>query len=60
LEPGFAVPPLFIPKLLEYHKAGQFPFEKMLRFYRFDEIDEAFAASRACTTCTTAKPAEAF
>jgi aryl-alcohol dehydrogenase len=45
---GFSVPPLFIPKLLEYHKAGQFPFEKMLRFYRFDEINEAFAASRAC------------
>ena len=46
---GFSVPPVFIPKLLEYHKAGQFPFEKMLRFYRFGEINEAFAASRACT-----------
>jgi aryl-alcohol dehydrogenase len=46
---GFSVPPLFIPKLLEYHRAGQFPFEKMLRFYRFDEINEAFAANRACT-----------
>ena len=45
---GFSVTPLFIPKLLEYHKAGQFPFEKMLCFYRFDEINEAFAASRAC------------
>jgi aryl-alcohol dehydrogenase len=46
---GFSVPPLFIPKLLEYYKAGQFPFEKMIRFYRFGEINEAFAASRACT-----------
>jgi aryl-alcohol dehydrogenase len=46
---GFSVPPLFIPKLLEYHRAGQFPFEKMLRFYRFGEINEAFAANRACT-----------
>jgi aryl-alcohol dehydrogenase len=45
---GFSVPPLFIPRLLEYHKAGQFPFEKMLRFYRFSDINEAFAASRAC------------
>jgi aryl-alcohol dehydrogenase len=46
---GFSVPHLFIPKLLEYHEAGKFPFEKMLRFYRFGEINEAFAASRACT-----------
>jgi aryl-alcohol dehydrogenase len=43
---GFSFPPLFIPKLLEYHKAGQFPFEKMVRFYRFEEINEAFEASR--------------
>jgi aryl-alcohol dehydrogenase len=46
---GFSVPPLFIPKLLEYYMAGQFPFEKMLRFYRFGEINEAFAANRACS-----------
>ena len=46
---GFSVPPLFIPRLLEYHRAGKFPFEKMLRFYRFDEIDEAFEASRSCS-----------
>ncbi|MDR2180866.1 MAG: NAD(P)-dependent alcohol dehydrogenase [Synergistaceae bacterium] len=46
---GFSVPPLFIPKLLEYYKVGQFPFEKMLRFYRFDGINEAFEANRACT-----------
>jgi aryl-alcohol dehydrogenase len=45
---GFSFPPLFIPRLLEYYKAGQFPFEKMIRFYRFAEIGEAFAASRAC------------
>ena len=43
---GFSVPPVFIPKLLEYHKTGVFPFEKMLRFYRFDKINEAFAANR--------------
>jgi aryl-alcohol dehydrogenase len=46
---GFSVPPLFIPRLLEYYRTGQFPFEKMLRFYRFGEINEAFAANRACT-----------
>jgi aryl-alcohol dehydrogenase len=45
---GFSFPPLFIPKLLEYYKSGQFPFDKMFRFYRFEEINEAFEASRAC------------
>jgi aryl-alcohol dehydrogenase len=44
---GFSFPPLFIPKLLEYHKSGQFPFDKMIRFYRFGEINEAFEANRA-------------
>jgi aryl-alcohol dehydrogenase len=44
---GFSFPPLFIPKLLEYHKAGLFPFDKMIRFYRFGEINEAFEANRA-------------
>jgi aryl-alcohol dehydrogenase len=46
---GFSVPYLFIPKLLEYHRAGKFPFEKMLHFYRFDEIDKAFEANRSCS-----------
>jgi aryl-alcohol dehydrogenase len=44
---GFSFPPLFIPELLEYYKSGQFPFDKMLRFYRFEEINEAFEANRA-------------
>jgi aryl-alcohol dehydrogenase len=43
---GFSVPALFIPKLLEYYKAGKFPYEKMLTFYRFAEINEAFKANR--------------
>ena len=43
------VPPVFIPRLLEYHRAGSFPFEKMLHFYRFDEIEKAFEASRSCS-----------
>jgi aryl-alcohol dehydrogenase len=45
---GFSFPLLFIPKLLEYHKAGLLPFDKMIRFYRFEDINEAFAASREC------------
>jgi aryl-alcohol dehydrogenase len=46
---GFSFPPLFIPKLIAYYRAGKFPFEKMIRFYRFDEINEAFTANRECT-----------
>ena len=46
---GFSVPYIFIPRLLEYHRAGNFPYEKMLRYYRFDEIDDAFEASRSCS-----------
>jgi aryl-alcohol dehydrogenase len=46
---GFSVPHIFIPKMIAYYKAGKFPFEKMLRFYRFEEIGKAFAANRACT-----------
>jgi aryl-alcohol dehydrogenase len=46
---GFSVPHIFIPKIIEYYRAGKFPFDKMLRFYRFEEIEKAFAANRACT-----------
>jgi aryl-alcohol dehydrogenase len=46
---GFSVPPLFIPKLLEYYTTGRFPLEKMIHFYRFDEINEAFEANREST-----------
>jgi len=46
---GFSVPPVFIPRLLEYHRAGSFPFGKMLHFYRFEEIEKAFEASRSCS-----------
>jgi aryl-alcohol dehydrogenase len=50
---GFSVPPVFIPYLIASHKAGKFPFEKMLSWYRFSEIEAAFTASR---TCTAIKP----
>ena len=42
---GDAVPQLFIPKLIEYYKAGQFPFDKLIKFYSFEQINEAFADS---------------
>lgn len=42
---GNSVPRVFIPKLIEFFKAGQFPFDKLVKFYRFDQINEAFEDS---------------
>lgn len=47
---GDAVPQLAIPKLIEYHKSGNFPFDKLVKFYRFDEINEASADSNSGAT----------
>lgn len=43
---GDAVPRVFIPQLVEYYKAGQFPFDKLVEFFDFDQINEAFEASK--------------
>lgn len=43
---GDAVPNVFIPQLVEYYKAGLFPFDKLVKFYDFDQINEAFEASK--------------
>lgn len=42
---GDSIPKLFIPKLIEYYKKGQFPFDRLIKFYDFKDINEAFAAS---------------
>jgi len=42
---GDAVPKLFIPELIEYYKAGRFPFDKLIRFYDFKDINQAFEDS---------------
>lgn len=42
---GNAIPPLFIPKLVEYYKQGIFPIDKLVKFYDLEEIDQAFADS---------------
>jgi aryl-alcohol dehydrogenase len=42
---GDAVPQLFIPDLIRLYRAGQFPFDRLVRFYPFEQINEAFAAS---------------
>ena len=47
---GDSVPQDFIPKLIALYQAGQFPFDRLVRFYDFAEINRAIAeASRGDT-----------
>jgi aryl-alcohol dehydrogenase len=47
---GDAVPQLFIPKLMQLHRAGLFPFDKLIRFYDFSQINQAVADTHAGVT----------
>lgn len=38
-------PRAFIPRLVEYYRAGQLPLEKLIRTYAFEDIESAFNAS---------------
>lgn len=37
----------FIPRLIDYHLEGKFPFEKMIGYFDFEEINEAIEASES-------------
>lgn len=43
---GDAVPQRFIPKLIELYQAGQFPFDRLIKFYPFTDINRAIADAR--------------
>ncbi len=43
---GDAVPQSFIPKMIALYEAGQFPFDRLVRFYDFREINRAIADAR--------------
>lgn len=47
---GESVPQTFIPKLVELHAQGRFPFDKLVKFYDLDQINEAAADSEAGKT----------
>ncbi|WP_436792058.1 zinc-binding dehydrogenase [Yinghuangia sp. YIM S10712] len=38
---GDVVPALFIPRLLELHRAGLFPFDRLIRTYPFADVEQA-------------------
>jgi aryl-alcohol dehydrogenase len=47
---GDAVPQQFIPRLIDLHQSGRFPFDRLVRFYDFREINRAIADSVKGTT----------
>jgi aryl-alcohol dehydrogenase len=50
---GDSVPELFIPQLIELHRQGRFPFDRLIRFYPIAEINRAATDSE---TGATIKP----
>lgn len=42
---GAAIPQLAIPDLISYHKAGKFPYDKLIKNYDFADINQASADS---------------
>lgn len=40
---GDSIPRIFVPKLIEMYRRGQFPFDRLVRFYDFAEINQAVA-----------------
>jgi aryl-alcohol dehydrogenase len=43
---GDAVPQVFIPRLIRLYRAGQFPFDRLVKFYEFRDINRAIADAR--------------
>jgi aryl-alcohol dehydrogenase len=39
---GDAIPQSFIPRLIDFHRAGEFPIDKLVRYYESAEIHQAF------------------
>lgn len=43
---GDAVPQRFIPKLIGLYQSGEFPFDRLVKFYSFSDINKAIADAR--------------
>jgi aryl-alcohol dehydrogenase len=43
---GDAVPQKFIPKLIDLYQSGEFPFNRLVKFYDFSEINRAIADAK--------------
>lgn len=44
---GDSIPDIFIPRLIELHLQGRFPFDRLIDFYTLAEINQACADSEA-------------
>jgi aryl-alcohol dehydrogenase len=38
---GESIPQVFIPRLVDLHAQGRFPFDKLVKFYNLDKINQA-------------------
>ncbi|MDH6131104.1 aryl-alcohol dehydrogenase [Kitasatospora sp. MAA4] len=47
---GDSVPALLIPQLIAFHRAGRFPFDRLIRTYPFEEIERAVADTASGAT----------
>ncbi|MFT0545896.1 NAD(P)-dependent alcohol dehydrogenase [Allopusillimonas ginsengisoli] len=47
---GDSIPRVFIPQLVAYYKSGQFPFDRLVKFYEFEQINQAFEDSASGAT----------
>jgi aryl-alcohol dehydrogenase len=43
---GNSIPDIFIPRMIELHAQGRFPFDKFVRYYPFNEINRAIEDQR--------------
>jgi aryl-alcohol dehydrogenase len=43
---GDAIPQQFIPRMIELYQAGQFPFDRLVKFYGFSQINQAIADAK--------------
>jgi aryl-alcohol dehydrogenase/geraniol dehydrogenase (NAD+) len=44
---GSSNPPEFIPKMLDWYRAGRFPFDRLIKTFRFEDINEAGHAAES-------------
>jgi aryl-alcohol dehydrogenase len=42
---GHVNPAVFIPRLLDMHRRGRFPFDRLVRNYQFPEVSRAIEDS---------------
>ena len=43
---GGAAPQVFIPRLIDFWRAGRFPFDRLISVFPFENIADAWAAGR--------------